>query len=588
MKRWMFSLLPEFIIGIALTLVVTCFFWGSDNYKNNIVSSDGRGYYAFLPATIIQKDLSFKETSKVERTELDNSIIPFYLIENEKGQTFNKYYPGVAVMQLPFFLVALVIESTYADTITGYSLLFLKIFQLGSIFYLTLGFFFLRRFLEITISDKRSALLASVFIFIGTNLFFIVIVRTSFSHHFSFCLFAAFAYFVRRYFDSGRLKHVIWIGLVLGLIVLVRPLNILVILAIPLILLNWKNVQVFFKQLFKLRNGNLGLSFGAFLGVLSLLFILNFLQTGNILNWSYHGEGFNFGSPHFWTILFSYRIGLFVHTPLLFLCLFGCYQLYKKHKQAAIFWFSYLAIITYIMSCWWSWDYGGFYGNRVFTEHLVFFALPLAYFFQGARFTKLAITVASIFTLFMWSRAYQIMNEITPSRFTRATYFQSAFQMGTSMKNDFAFNRDVKPFGEFSSRSTLISTDKTPLDFNNTREFGLIHEFRLPKEHAHNRYYFTIELKKTLKPTSDLKDVFLVMDWHDTITNHREYHSIPLYEYYKESPGVSDEMILQQEQYLNPINELNRVNIYVWNPQHKEFSIDEFELTVEEYVPYRK
>ncbi len=564
------------------------FFWGSENYKNKIVTSDGRGYYAFLPATIIQKDLSFKKTSNAEGTELDNRTTPFYLIKNEKGQTFNKYYPGVAVMQLPFFLVALAIESSYTDSITGYSLLFLKIFQLGSIFYLTLGFFFLRRFLEITLVDKRSALLASIFIFIGTNLFFIAIVRTSFSHHFSFCLFAAFAYFVRLYFDSGRLKHVIWTGIILGLIVLVRPLNILVILAIPLILLNWKNVKVFFSQLFIVRNGHLALSFGAFICVLSILFVLNFLQTGNILNWSYHGEGFNFGSPHFWDVLFSYRIGLFVHTPLLILSLVGCYYLYKKHKQAAIFWLVYVVIITYIMSCWWSWDYGGFYGNRVFTEHLVFFALPLAYFFQGFRFMKLAITIASLLTVFMWSRAYQIMMEITPSRFTQATYFQSIFKMDPSMKNDFAFNRDVKPFGEFSSREILNSSDKTPLNFDKKREFGLIHEFRLPEQHAHNRYYFSIQLKKTLKPTSDLKDVFLVMDWYDTLTNHREYNSVPLYEFYRESPGVSDELILQQEQYLNPINELNLVNIYIWNPQHKEFSIDEFKLTVEEYVPYRK
>lgn len=588
MKRWIFSLLPEFLVGFALTLIVVCGFWGSDNYENSIITSDGRGYYAFLPAVFIQNDLSFEKTSIAEGSALDNSVIPLYLIENERKQTFNKYYPGVAVMQTPFFLAAWAIESTYSETITGYSLLFRKTFQLGSIFYLVLGFFFLRRFLEITLHDKRSALLASVFIFIGTNLFFIAIARTSFSHHFSFCLFAAFAYLIRLYFDSKRLKHVIWIGIVLGLIILVRPLNILVILAIPLILLDWKNVKIFFLQLFQFRNGHLGISFLAFMAVLSILFVLNFLQTGNVMNWSYHGEGFNFDSPHFWAVLFSFRIGLFVHMPLLFLSLVGLYFVYKKHKQTVVFWFAYLIIITYIMSCWWSWDYGGFYGNRVFTEHLVFFAIPLAYFFQGFRFKRLAIIVASLFTLFMWSRAYQIMLEITPSRFTGATYFQSAFQLNPSMKNDFAFNRDVKPFGEFTSSSILTSTDQTPLVFNETREFGLIHEFQLPPEHAHNRYHFTAKLKKTLKETSDLKDVFLVMDWQDTLTDHREYHAIPLYEYYKETPGVSDELILEQEQYLNPINELNRVNIYIWNPQRKEFSIDDFELTVEEYVPYRK
>jgi hypothetical protein len=201
------SLLPEFIIGLALTVVITGFFWGSDNYRNRIVTSDGRGYYAYLPAIFIQHDLSFQKTYEVEKEEFNNSFVPFYLIEGENGRTFNKYYPGVAIMQAPFFLIALLIESTYSDDITGYSMLFLKLLQLGSIFYSVWGIFFLRKYLNLVINDKRAALLASIFIFLGTNIFFLVIVKTSFSHHLSFCLFAAFAYHIRRYFDEGKLRE---------------------------------------------------------------------------------------------------------------------------------------------------------------------------------------------------------------------------------------------------------------------------------------------------------------------------------------------------------------------------------------------
>lgn len=588
MKQRIGSLLPELIIGCVLTIVITCFFWRSENAEYGIITSDGRGYYAFLPATFIQQDLSFKTTYAVERKEFNNMVNPHYVIENAKGQTFNKCYPGVAVMQLPFFLTTLLIESTYSDHITGYSMLFLMIFHLGSIFYAILGLYFLRKYLELTLKDKRAALLASIFIFIGTNLFFIVIVRTSFSHHFSFCLFAAFAYLVRKYFDSGKLKHVVWIGIVLGLIALIRPLNVMVILAIPLILLDWKSIREFFATIFRLKNGHLVLSFSAFLLVFSLVFILNYLQTGNIMNWSYEGEGFNFGSPHFWEELFSYRIGLFVHTPLLFLSLVGLYFLFKKVPQAVFFWLAYVSIVTYIVSCWWSWDFGGFYGNRVYIEHLVFFALPLAFFFQGVRWQKVAIGVASIFSLFMWSRAYQVHTEIVPNRFTQETFFTSIFRLDASQVNSFSFNHDAQPYGIRTRSEKLNISESTPMEFGEMREFGLTSTFILPKDHSHNRYYFKINLNKTLAAESDLKGVYLVLDWYDTITNHRSYHTVPLYEYYKENRGIASDLTINQEHYANPKNELNKVNIYIWNQQKKRFIINRLEVVVEEYEPYDK
>lgn len=587
MKERIRKQLPEVIIGLALTLVITCFFWGSDNYRNRIVTSDGRGYYAYLPAIFIQHDLSFQKTYIVEKKEF-KAFVPFYLIEGENGRTFNKYYPGVAIMQAPFFLIALLIESTYSDDITGYSMLFLKLLQLGSIFYSMLGFFFLRKYLNLIVKDKRAALVSSIFIFLGTNIFFLVIIKTSFSHHLSFCLFAAFAYHIRKYFDSGRLKNIIFVGLLLGLITLVRPLNVMVIFAIPLILLDWKSIKSFFTKLFNVSNGHLLISFLSFSAVIGVLFLLNFLQSGNIMNWSYDGEGFTFSDPHFWSLLFSYRIGIFVHTPMLLLCLVGCYFLFRKNKQAVAFWLGYLILITYIMSCWWSWDYGGFYGNRVYAEHLVFFALPLAYFFRDFKYTKIALSIAGIFTIFMWSRAYQINAEITPSRFTQDTFYRSMFRFHESSKGDFAWVRDVKPHGTKTASFSLNSTDQLPLEFDEDREFGVNYQFEVPKEHAHNRYYFTMTMNKTLDETSDLKDVFLIMDWYDTLTTYREYHSIPLYEYYKEGRGTQDELVIQQEQYLNPVNDLNVVNIYIWNPEEKKFTIDDFDVIVEEYSPHVK
>ena len=63
LRRW----LPELLIGLALTIVIACFFWGSESYRHRIVESDGRGYYAYLPAIFIHHDLSFQKTYQVEK-----------------------------------------------------------------------------------------------------------------------------------------------------------------------------------------------------------------------------------------------------------------------------------------------------------------------------------------------------------------------------------------------------------------------------------------------------------------------------------------------------------------------------------------
>ena len=165
------SFLPELVVGLVLFILTITTFWGTENYEYRIIHSDGRGYYAFLPAIFIQKDLSFKSTHTAERGSYDLDIDPHYLVENKKGQSFNKCYPGVAALQLPFFLAATLLESGESN-ITGYSLTYLKLFHIGALFFGVLGFYFLRKYLGLVLVDNRVALITTVLIFFGTTLFY--------------------------------------------------------------------------------------------------------------------------------------------------------------------------------------------------------------------------------------------------------------------------------------------------------------------------------------------------------------------------------------------------------------------------------
>ena len=68
------------------------------------------------------------------------------------------------------------------------------------------------------------------------------------------------------------------------------------------------------------------------LGIMAIQSVIYKLSTGYFWVYSYGEEGFNFGSPHFIDILFSYKKGLFLYTPIYLIALLGLYFMYKKNK----------------------------------------------------------------------------------------------------------------------------------------------------------------------------------------------------------------------------------------------------------------
>ena len=67
MKRFTISLSIKtiFMIMVIMTLVTSNLNWGKDHWKG-IVEADAKGYYAYLPAIFIYKDLNFGFFKKIE------------------------------------------------------------------------------------------------------------------------------------------------------------------------------------------------------------------------------------------------------------------------------------------------------------------------------------------------------------------------------------------------------------------------------------------------------------------------------------------------------------------------------------------
>ena len=578
------KLLPEIVLSIILLVIMIGIQWQDPNSEDKIIQSDGTGYYAYLPAVFIQKDLSFQSTALAEEYSTPLKPKPFYLVKNQAGRTVNKYYPGVAVLQAPFFGAAYLLSNISEDEITGYSSIFYYFFQFGSLIYGVLGFYFLRNYLILSGITKKTSIVTSFALFFGTTLFYQIVFTPSLSHHYSFFLFALFAFLIKRYQQDPTRKKSIAAGVVFGLIALVRPVNILIILAVPFILGTKQENKLFFQKLFQLKNKHLLLLTLAFLASISPIFIFNYLQSGNLMNWSYQGEGFNFSHPKMWQVLFSFRTGFFTHTPIAFLALIGCCYLFTFDRYRSFLWIAYFLVISFTIGAWWSWDFGGFFGNRIFTEHIVLLSFLIAYLIQHFNYKRVLNSTLVLLVTFMISRTVQLEKGVISHRFTAETYLKSIGKITHLHTGEFSFSREVQPFGKKTKEWKLTTDSRAPFTFNSGTQFGFTTTFILPKEKKSKCYYFTLNVKKKLLHSSDFKDVYFVMDALDTVSNERYYTACPMYEFFKEGATTSKNLVLEQAYCDNGWRVYDQIGMYIYNPKGKEFVIEDFYLVVEEFT----
>jgi hypothetical protein len=154
-----------------------------------------------------------------------------------------------------------------------------------------------------------------------------------------------------------------------------------------------------------------------FVTIVALQMIIYLAQTGAPLVWSYGKEGFNFTSPEIFKVLFSYRKGLFVYSPVLLLAILGMMVGLSKGRRGFMGLMVFLMLVTWVISSWWMWYYGGSFGQRAFIEYLPFFAIGLAFVLEnGWGFIRpwFFYIVSILFIAIQLIQTYQYKNNILP------------------------------------------------------------------------------------------------------------------------------------------------------------------------------
>ena len=367
-----------FLMGFVLAFFfsIRIFNDGVPGWKH-IVTSDGRGYYAYLPALLLDHDPSFASVVEREKKLLGyEHYRPGYIVKT-RGQTINKYFSGEAVLLFPFFILGILFTFLFGTSMDGYSFFFQFFTGLGALFYLVLGLNFLRHILDAMQIRPRVIALVLVAILLGTNLFYYSLWQPTMSHVFSFFAINGFLWFTLRALREWNIKTAMWTGFFLGMTCLIRPTNIVVILLVPFLAEDKVRMTEFISRL---RINKVAVLLFLLTGilVLSIQVLLWYIQTGRPFIWSYQSEGFRFGSPEIMNVLFSYRKGLFIYTPLILVSWCGLIPLFLRSRFQFFSISVFLLSSTYIIASWWNWYYGDGFGLRAFIDYYGIFAILLA------------------------------------------------------------------------------------------------------------------------------------------------------------------------------------------------------------------
>lgn len=396
---------PKLVIS-TIALVSLVFFlsfkWVNKQWIYNI-ASDGKGYYVYLPAAFIYHDFSYKFTKQTEAKNYAGDVQPS-VTTLANGQKLNKYFVGEAVLLLPFFLLACLISYACHLPVDGYSFVFQASLSVAAIVYALIGLWQLHKLLKhFHIGDYNIGFVL-LLVFGGSNLLHYTWMEPSMSHVYSFFAITTLLAVTADYIMQPKTKSLFLIFTLLGIICILRPVNILIVLTFPFLFYMLKK-QYTSEYFFNKKSWFLASLI--FFGIVFIQLLMYFLQLGQWWVWAYANEGFNFFEPHFFEFLFSFRKGWFIYTPIAFLSMVMSFVVLKDKPRLLFSFLIPLVIIVFVASSWHDWVYGASFGSRPMTEFMGFAIIPFAIALHRLNSYKAKAFIVFAAWCFMWLNCIQ-------------------------------------------------------------------------------------------------------------------------------------------------------------------------------------
>lgn len=387
-----------YIIGGLLIVATSILYYPKwqQPHTEATLSWDVSGYYLYLPAALIYKDL--KQLNWWGEVEEKYHPGPGMgqAFQHPSGNWVMKYPLGQALQFLPWFTVAHLLAEPLGYPADGFSLPYQAAISWGSLLVALLGLWFLRRVLLIYFPDKTVAAVLVCLVF-GTNYLEYASITGAMTHNWLFTLYALLIFSTIRFYQKPSPGWAAAIGLLVGWATLTRPTEIIAAL-IPALwgVGSWAALRerfLFFKNNFS----KIGLAAVVAGAVVFLQLAYWKYATGDWLVYSYREQGFSWLKPHLTDVLFSARAGWLVYSPMMIFAVAGLFPLRKRLPDVFPTMLTFCLVALYITAAWDIWWYGGSLGQRAMVQSYPLWAFALAAFWQwlasGGRLLKVGVAL---------------------------------------------------------------------------------------------------------------------------------------------------------------------------------------------------
>ncbi|MBN2175766.1 MAG: hypothetical protein JW731_16670 [Bacteroidales bacterium] len=419
---------------IILSVHFNLHFW---NKPHRVIASDVLSYYSYLPATFVYKDLSFSFTGG----DFEKYKYKFWLFETGDNKIAVMTTMGLSLLWTPFFLLAHVFAPILGFDADGYSPPYKFALLMSSLFYLVTGLYFLKLLLQKYFNPRVTAFTLLLVVF-GTNLLHYSTVEATMSHVYSFSFICIFLYFAIRWHEHPTFLNSIITGLLLGLITLIRPSNFIVVIVFLLWQVSsWKEIKMRIWYFIKSYPLVITMIISFFLVWIPQFIYWKYISGSYFFNtYGANDAGFFFDNPQIWSVLFSYRKGWIVYTPIVILAFAGFIKVNKFVPKSLIPLLIYTLVNIYVVSSWWCWWYGGSFSQRAFVDQYGIMALgwaaAIAWSVDKKKLIKYLlaaiVVVLVFFNIFQTIQYYN--NAIHYMAMTKESYWSSFMKFHPTQK----------------------------------------------------------------------------------------------------------------------------------------------------------
>jgi len=391
--------------GIHLILLIFIISFSSTTKRADI-AFDSFGYYFYLPATFLIKDIQLRDFGKVKfiykQVTGKDALYQVYKVKDNDNCVI-RYPMGLAISYSPGFFAGYILSKiTDTDLQDGFNAWFRWSVIIWSLLITLIGIWALHKFLLYYVNAKI-ALLSMTFLVFGTNYLFHshMSAQGLMSHNYLFTYYSLLLLATRTYFISFKIRYLSLILILCSLITLVRNSDIFCFL-IPLIY----GISKIQRQDLPKLHTNLVLKYS--LAIIPSILLLSLqllywkLVTGSWIYDSYQdnpGQCLDFKQPYILESLFSFRKGLFIYTPISLFFIIGFYFLVKNCQD----WFKSIGIFSivniYVIISWTCWWYSDSFGHRAMIPNYVLWSLGFSFLLSASGGWRLWLKIIMGFIL---------------------------------------------------------------------------------------------------------------------------------------------------------------------------------------------